>query len=112
MGDNKFEFSIARDATDTWRQFEKICWDRVLTIAKMRCLSRDSDTIVGKDIRMAIMDLMEPNIETGIPCFKCKKRSGIDCAGRKTNEPTLCTACISENLINEHNDLLKRLADS
>jgi len=36
--------------------------------------------------------------ETGIPCFKCKKRSGIDCAGRKPDESTLCHQCLKERL--------------
>jgi|AntAceMinimDraft_13_1070369.scaffolds.fasta_scaffold53058_1 hypothetical protein len=31
--------------------------------------------------------------ETGIPCFRCKKRSGIDCPGRKDDEATLCDPC-------------------
>ena len=30
---------------------------------------------------------------TGIPCFRCKKRSGINCPGRKPDEPTLCNPC-------------------
>jgi len=32
-------------------------------------------------------------LETGIPCFKCKKRSGIECPGRKSDESTLCNPC-------------------
>lgn len=32
--------------------------------------------------------------ETGILCFRCNKRSGTDCAGRKPDESTLCTPCL------------------
>lgn len=32
--------------------------------------------------------------ETGIPCFECEKRSGIDCPGRKFGEATRCKVCM------------------
>jgi len=32
--------------------------------------------------------------ETGIPCFECGERSGIDCPGRKSNEATRCITCL------------------
>lgn len=35
--------------------------------------------------------------ETGIPCFKCEVRSGIECAGRKPGESTFCNQCMEEN---------------
>lgn len=35
--------------------------------------------------------------ETGIPCFECKKRSGLDCAGRKPDESTRCRKCLDKN---------------
>lgn len=31
---------------------------------------------------------------TGIPCFECGKRSGIDCPGREPNEATRCVRCL------------------
>lgn len=31
--------------------------------------------------------------KTNILCFKCLKRYGIDCPGRKSNESTLCHWC-------------------
>ena len=31
--------------------------------------------------------------ETGIPCFECGRRSGIDCPGRKSDEATRCKEC-------------------
>ena len=31
--------------------------------------------------------------ETNVKCFKCGLRNGIDCAGRKEGESTLCTPC-------------------
>lgn len=39
--------------------------------------------------------------ETGIPCFKCKERSGIDCAGRGPNESTLCVVCFETLMAKE-----------
>jgi len=45
----------------------------------------------------------EKIIETGIPCFRCKKRSGIDCGGRKPDEATLCNPCFQVEIIkNQH----------
>lgn len=33
--------------------------------------------------------------ETGITCFICGLRSGIDCPGRDIGESTLCTPCVT-----------------
>jgi hypothetical protein len=37
--------------------------------------------------------------ETGIPCFKCSKRSGTDCPGRKKDEATLCDPCFRVKML-------------
>jgi len=59
--------------------------------------------------------------ETGIPCFECGKRSGIDCPGRNPDEATRCKVCmeefmqqmeVAEQIMEEHKDVLRRLADS
>lgn len=67
--------------------------------------------------------------ETGIPCFECGERSGIDCPGRRPDEATRCEVClkkfmeeervrheehmkIARRIMDENRDLLKRLADS
>lgn len=59
--------------------------------------------------------------ETGIPCFECGKRSGMDCPGRKLDESTRCEACMEEftrmmeiknRIQDKYRDVLKRLADS
>ncbi|KKN98907.1 hypothetical protein LCGC14_0141510 [marine sediment metagenome] len=56
--------------------------------------------------------------ETGIPCFECGKRSGIDCPGRRPDEATRCTVCMEEfmgrirRISEKYKDSLKRLADS
>lgn len=34
--------------------------------------------------------------ETGIPCFECGERSGIDCTGRRLNEATRCKVCMEK----------------
>ena len=34
--------------------------------------------------------------ETGIPCFECNERSGIDCPGRRPNEATRCGICMEK----------------
>lgn len=39
--------------------------------------------------------------ETGIPCFKCKERSGIDCAGRGPDESTLCIICFEKWMVKQ-----------
>jgi len=75
-------------------------------------------------------EFREIHRETGIPCFKCKERSGIDCAGRRPDEATLCVVCldkmlateklederrmkeIAERVMEENKDVLKKLADS
>lgn len=59
--------------------------------------------------------------ETGIPCFECGERSGMDCPGRRSDESTRCTACmkefmrmmkIADHISDKYRDVLKRLADS
>ena len=53
--------------------------------------------------------------ETGIPCFECGKRSGIDCPGRRPNEATRCKVCLEKFMKVEHanhEEHMKRLADS
>jgi len=34
--------------------------------------------------------------ETGIPCFECGEKSGIDCPGRKVDEATRCSTCLKK----------------
>ena len=36
--------------------------------------------------------------ETGIPCFQCKERSGLDCPGREPDEATLCVVCFEKRM--------------
>jgi len=67
---------------------------------------------------------------TGIPCFKCGRRSGIDCPGRQPGEATRCMTClneyiaeeiefdrriahlkIAEQIMDENNELLRKLAE-
>jgi hypothetical protein len=43
-------------------------------------------------------DPWDDNRETGIPCFQCKERSGLDCPGRKPNEATLCAICFEARM--------------
>lgn len=43
----------------------------------------------------------EPIIETGIPCFRCGERSGMEAPGRKPDEPTLCTPCFETHMAEE-----------
>lgn len=47
------------------------------------------------------MEFVEIHHETGIPCFKCKERSGIDCAGRGPDEATLCVVCFQKMMAQE-----------
>lgn len=42
-------------------------------------------------------EFIEPEIETGIPCFVCKKHSGLDCAGRESDEATMCKYCFKKH---------------
>ena len=39
---------------------------------------------------------VEKHKETGIPCFECGEKSGIDCPGRKSNEATRCKTCLKK----------------
>jgi thymidylate synthase (FAD) len=45
------------------------------------------------------MPYMEVYRETGIPCFECKQRSGVDCPGRKPDESTRCAECLKKFLL-------------
>lgn len=36
--------------------------------------------------------------DTGIPCFECGKRSGVECPGRKNGEATRCVPCMAKYL--------------
>lgn len=48
------------------------------------------------------MDEHEPPIiETGIPCYRCGERPGLDCPGRKPDEATLCEHCFKEHMAAE-----------
>jgi len=62
-----------------------------------------------------------PERETGIPCFECGKRSGVDCPGRKPDEATRCVDClnrfirqmeVAQQAMEENSDVLNKLADS
>lgn len=59
-----------------------------------------------------------PIRETGIICFECGQRSGIDCPGRKPDESTRCLVCFNkfmsriDSIMRENDTLLRRLADS
>lgn len=59
---------------------------------------RDCDeSIVNKALEAFEQQLFKSALigkETGILCFRCGKRSGTDCAGRKPDESTLCTPCL------------------
>lgn len=46
------------------------------------------------------MDI-EKYIETGIPCFECGLKSGIDCPGRKKDESTRCQFCFEKYMEQE-----------
>jgi len=39
--------------------------------------------------------------ETGIPCFECGQRSGLDCPGRQPDESTRCRECLEKFLAKE-----------
>lgn len=45
--------------------------------------------------------MQKPIIETGIPCFQCGERSGIDCPGRELDEATLCEPCFEKRMAAE-----------
>lgn len=36
--------------------------------------------------------------ETGILCFVCGDRSGIDCPGRRKDEATRCVVCMEKSM--------------
>lgn len=40
--------------------------------------------------------------ETGIPCFQCGARSGLNCPGRRPDEATRCEKCFDEYMAEEH----------
>jgi hypothetical protein len=41
-------------------------------------------------------EFIEIHRETGIPCFECGERSGMDCPGRRPDEATRCTVCLEK----------------
>ncbi len=43
----------------------------------------------------------EPHVETGIPCFRCAERSGLEYPVRKPEEATLCAKCFKEHMAEE-----------
>lgn len=45
-----------------------------------------------------------PTKETGIPCFVCNQKSGIDCPGRKPHESTRCQECLKIFLLELKNE--------
>lgn len=49
--------------------------------------------------------------KTGILCFNCKKRSGIDCAGREPDESTLCDPCFQVRLMKERYEQASHLLE-
>jgi len=52
--------------------------------------------------------LGEKIITTNLLCFECGERPGIECAGRKLNEPTRCQICLYRFLKMDNNaDTLK-----
>lgn len=57
------------------------------------------------------MKYKEKIVETGIPCFACKKKSGMDCPGRKPNEATRCYGCTKIFLANEQQKQRQHLLD-
>jgi len=38
---------------------------------------------------------------TGILCFGCQKRHGIECPGRKKDESTLCSPCFIVSMLKD-----------
>ena len=49
--------------------------------------------------------------ETGIPCFRCSKRSGVDCPGREQGEATLCEPCFRVKLLADRAEEAQHLLD-
>ena len=47
--------------------------------------------------------------ETGIPCFECGRRSGIDCPGRK-DEATRCKECFDAFMEKVRREQVEHLA--
>ena len=48
--------------------------------------------------------------ETGIPCFECGRRSGIDCPGRKPDEATRCKECFDSYMEKVRREQAEHLA--
>lgn len=69
-------------------------------ISQIRELTKSDETdetIVSealKEFKQKMFSTALIGKETGILCFRCKKRSGTDCAGRKSDESTLCKPCL------------------
>ncbi len=61
-------------------------------------ISLDDEAVTCQDCLNA---MMYETRETGVPCFRCKERSGLDCAGRSPDESTLCQQCLKEWLAEE-----------
>jgi len=51
-----------------------------------------------------------PARKTGIPCFECGKRSGLECPGRKPGEATRCQRCLDDYMAKEDARQLAHLA--
>jgi hypothetical protein len=52
-----------------------------------------------------------PARETGIPCFECGERSGLDCPGRKPDEATRCQKCLEIFLEQAHKKQIEHFRD-
>lgn len=81
----------------------------VINFIARSCLSGhfSIDIIVGagimtREVEDCFMDYREPTIETGISCFVCGIRSGIDCPGRKPGEATRCKVCLDAYMAQMH----------
>jgi len=42
-----------------------------------------------------------PEKSTDVLCFKCKKRNGTECPGRKEGESTLCVPCFKIQMLTD-----------
>lgn len=62
-----------------------------------QCIQK-AKTVAEKGLTMKFPEIYR---ETGILCFKCKERSGIDCAGRRPDESTLCVVCFEKSMVRE-----------
>lgn len=53
----------------------------------------------------------EMDRETGIPCFQCGLRSGLDCPGRRPDEATRCRECFKEFMAEERELQFRHLVE-